>query len=128
MVLSGVSSSWLSNLGQLMNVLAIFFVVLLLTWLVTRWIAGYQQGQMNNQNLRVVETLRLTANNYIQIIEVGDVYLVLGVSKDHVEKLAELDKEELKEDQTDRTAGQKMDSGIDFHDIFDKVKQHLPKK
>lgn len=131
MILSGMSSSWLNNLGQLMSVLAIFLIVLLLTWLVTRWIAGYQQGQMQNQNLRVVETLRLTTNNYIQIIEAGDVYLVLAVSKDHVEKIAQLDKEQLNIHE-DSGSGQKMGMGMNFqenfHDIFDKVKQHLPKK
>ena len=124
-MLSGISSSWLGNLGQLMGVLAIFFAVLSITWLVTQWIAGYQQGQIHGQNLRVVETLRLTTNNYIQIIEVGDVYLVLAVSKDRVEKIAELDKETF---HPDCSAGRRADTGLDFHEILDKVKQHLPKK
>ena len=124
-MLSGISSSWLGNLGQLMGVLAVFFSVLAITWLVTRWIAGYQQGQIHGQNLRVVETLRLTTNNYIQIIEVGDVYLVLAVSKDRVEKIAELDKETF---HPDHIVNRKMDTGLDFHEILDRVKQHLPKK
>ncbi|MCI9123277.1 MAG: flagellar biosynthetic protein FliO [Eubacterium sp.] len=110
-----------------MSVLAIFVVVLLLTWLTTRWIAGYQQGQMHNQNLRIVETLKLTVNNYIQIVEVGDIYLVIAVNKDHIEKLAEITKDQLKEGTLD-AAGQKMDMGESFRDILDKVKHHLPKK
>lgn len=127
MVLLASVSSWLSSLGQLMSVLAIFFIVLLLTWLTTRWIAGYQKGQMHNQNLRVIETLRLANNNYIQIIEAGDVYLVIAVGKDHVEKLTEITKEQLKDESVD-VAGQKIDMGENFHDILEKVKHHLPKK
>ena len=124
-MLSGLSSSWLGNLGQLMGVLTIFLIVLFLTWLVTHWIAGYQQDQTRHQNLRIIETLRLTTNSYIQIIEVGDIYLIIGVSKDHIEKLAEVSKDSL---ELDTVIGQKTDLNAGFHDIFDKVKQHLPKK
>ena len=121
MVLSQTAGSWLSSLGQLMGVLAIFIIVLLLTWLTTRFIAGYQQGQVRNQNLR------LTANNYIQIIEAGDVYLVIAVSKDHVEKLAEISKDRLEIGTTD-AAETKTDMAESFRDILDKVKHHIPKK
>lgn len=121
------AGSWLNSIAQLLSVLALFALVLLLTWLTTRWIAGYQKGQMHNQNLRVVETLKLTANNYIQIIEVGDVYLVIAVSKDHVEKLAEISKDQLQTEDM-QAAGEKMGMGESFHDILDKVKHHLPKK
>ena len=127
MVLSKTAGSWLSSLGQLMSVLAIFVIVLLLAWLTTRFLAGYQQGQMHNQNLKIIETLKISANSYIQIIEAGDVYLVIAVSKDHVEKLAEISKEQLEISTTD-AAETKMDMGESFRDILDKVKHHLPKK
>lgn len=127
MTMTAAASSFLSSLSQLMSVLAIFVIVLLITWVSTRWIAGYQKVQMQSQNLKVVETLKLTANNYIQIIEAGDVYLVIAVSKDHVEKLAEFTKDQWKAQSVD-VAGQKTDMGSSFHDIFDKVKHHLPKK
>ena len=131
MVFAVLLNSWLSSFGQLLGVLAVFVIVLLLTWFVTRWIAGYQQSQIRNQNLKVIETLKLTVNCYIQIIEVGDVYLAIAVSKDRIEKLAELDKNQLKIPNTRQnidgnTAGQGADES--FRSIFDKVKHHLPKK
>ncbi len=124
-------NSWLSSVGQLISVCVIFVLVLLLTWFVTRWIAGYQQSQMHSQNLKVIETLRLTANSYIQIIEVGDVYLAIAVSKDRIEKLAELQKDQLvipetKQGMDDKIAGQGMDES--FRSVLEKVKRHLPKK
>lgn len=127
--------SWLDSLGQLISVLVVFVLVLLLTWFVARWIAGYQKIQMQNQNLRIVETLKLSMNSYIQIIEIGDVYLVIAVSKDHVEKLTELSKEQFasaslkmdhtKGDSDDTTTGQGNGS---FRDILDQVRHHLPKR
>ncbi len=119
-----------------MSVVLIFLIVLLITWLTTRWLAGYQQNQVRGQNLRIVETLRLTMNSYIQIIEAGDVYLVIAVSKDHVEKLAELTRDQLKlktdpldsETFTKETFMKETFTKEAFHDIFDKVKHRFPKK
>lgn len=126
LIASGVSM-W-KSLGQLIWVLILFVLVLLLTLLTTRFLAKYQRGQMQgSQNLRIIETMRVSANGYIQIIEAGDVYLVIAVSKDHVEKLAEISKEQLEISTTD-AAETKMDMGESFRDILDKVKHHLPKK
>lgn len=117
----------LESIGQLFSVLAIFIIVLLVTYFVTRWIAGYQQSQMQTRNLKVIETLRLANNKYIQIIEAGDVYLVIALSRDHVEKLAELTKDQLKEISASGAAG-KDSIGESFQEILGKVKEHFPKK
>lgn len=131
MVFAVLLNSWLSSLGQLLGVCVVFVIVLLLTWFVTRWIAGYQQSQMHNQNLKVIETLRLTVNSYIQIIEVGDVYLAIAVSKDRIEKLAELRKDQLEIPETKQGLYNNMagkGEGESFRSILDKVKHRLPKK
>ncbi len=127
MILQASALSALKAFGQLIWVLLLFVIVLLLTLLTTRWIAKYQRGKTHNTNLRIVETLGVSAGGYIQIIEAGDVYLVIAVSKDRIEKLAELTKEQLKTTTVD-AAGQKIDMVESFHDILDKVKHHLPKK
>ncbi len=127
MLMTASTVSMLRNLGQLIWVLVLFVLVLLLTLLTTRWIAKYQQGQLHNQNLKIIETLKVSPNGYIQIIRAGDVYLVISVSKDHIEKLAEITPDQLAADTVD-TTGQKIDMVESFHDILDKVKQHLPKK
>ncbi len=127
LIASGVSM-W-KSLGQLIWVLILFVLVLLLTLLTTRFLAKYQRGQIQgSQNLRIIETMRVSANGYIQIIEAGDVYLVIAVSKDHIEKLAELTKDQLKPEVPSNTALPNINMGESFHDILDKVKKHLPKK
>ena len=68
MLLAVSAGSWLNNVGQLIQILILFVIVLLITLLTTRWIARYQQGQMHNQNLKIIETLKISANSYIQII------------------------------------------------------------
>ncbi len=120
-------SSTGENIFQLIIVLFCFVIVLALTYYVTRWIAGYQKSQSISKNLSVVETLKLTTNKYIQLIQAGkDTYYVIAIGKDEITVLGELKEEQLKEmpslDMTIPTA-----KG-DFADALQKFKEHLPKK
>ena len=91
-------SSTGENIFQLIIVLFCFLIVLALTYYVTRWIAGYQKSQSISKNLSVVETLKLTTNKYIQLIQAGkDTYYVIAIGKDEITVLGQLSGEQLKE-------------------------------
>lgn len=126
MVLSGIFSGW-ESFFQLIGVLLIFLFVLAVTALTTRWIAQYQQGMMQNKNIQVVETFRVTNNKFIQIIQVGKRYLVISVCKDVINILAELTEEELvwKSPQSENR-GIKVNDG--FQEIFGRLKDKIPRK
>jgi flagellar protein FliO/FliZ len=52
---------------------------------------------MVNQNLELIETLKITNNKYVQILRAGkDKYLVIGVGKDEISRLGELTENEVK--------------------------------
>ncbi len=102
---------------QFMTVLILFVLVLALTYLVTRWISGYQKGRAGTGNLEVLETCRLAPNKYIQIVRAGKKYLVVAVGKDEIHMLSELSAGEL--DLKEKMDGQMMD----FADIFNKVRK-----
>ena len=82
MILLSSRTSGVQSFFQLIGVLLIFVFVLAITYYVTKWIAGYQKQHNFQKNMRVVETMKLTTNKYIQIIEVGETYLVIGIGKD----------------------------------------------
>lgn len=82
---------------QLIGVLLIFVFVLALTYLTTRWMAGYQKGRGNNRNLRVIESMGIGNGNLLSIVQAGDKYLLVAVGKDKVTMLVQLDKEEIKD-------------------------------
>ena len=119
-------SSTGENIFQLIIVLFCFFIVLALTYYVTRWIAGYQKSQSISKNLSVVETLKLTTNKYIQLIQAGkDTYYVIAIGKDEITVLGQLSGEQLKE-----MPSQNMTIPTakgDFADALQKFKEHLPK-
>lgn len=114
-MLLAVSSSMNSFL-QFCTVLFIFVFVLFVTWAATRWIANFQQGRSIGTNVEVIETHRLTANKYIQIIRTGEKYLAVAVCKDTVTMLAEIPAEQI------HLPDRPVDSMPDFKKIFEKAK------
>ncbi|MBQ7955824.1 MAG: flagellar biosynthetic protein FliO [Lachnospiraceae bacterium] len=114
MLLTGVGTG--DDLARLLSVLLIFIAVLGVTLYTTRWIAKYQKMQSVNRNIEVVETCRLTANKFVQIIRLGDTYVAVAVCKDTVTLLGEVPKDQIEF---------KVDSGgtsVNFKDFLEKAK------
>lgn len=88
-------SSSLNNFLQLVGVLIIFLFVLVITYYTTKWIGGYQKIQMSGHRFQVLDTVRIANNKYVQILKLGEVYLVIAVGKDEVTMLAKLTEEEM---------------------------------
>lgn len=121
------SSHYLNSMIELITVLVIFVFVLLLTYYVTRWIAGYQKTRLSQGNLSIVEAIRVSNNQTIQIIRAGkDKYLVVAVGKEQTTLLATMTKEEL--DEISEPPIQNGLPGESFQEIFNKIKDKLPKK
>ena len=89
------SSAGFSSFMQFLVVLFLFVVVLGITLWTTRWIAGYQKEKMSGSNMEIVDTMRLSSNQYIQIVRIGGEYIAIAVSKDSVTKLAEIPSEQI---------------------------------
>ncbi len=83
--------------AQFITVLLLFIVVLAVTAWTTRWIAKYQKQQSANGNIQVIETTRIANNKYIQIIRVGEKYMVVAICKDTVTMLGEISAVQVKE-------------------------------
>ena len=80
---------------QFITVLIIFVFVLLITYWVTKWTAGYQKSRTSNANMEVLETIRLSGNKYVQIVRVGRKYLAVAICKDTVTMLTEIPEQDL---------------------------------
>ena len=80
---------------QLITVLLVFVLVLGITAATTKWIANYQKQQSTGGNIQVVETVRISNNKYVQILRVGETYMVIAVCKDTVTLLGEVPADQL---------------------------------
>jgi flagellar protein FliO/FliZ len=84
-----------SNILQLLALIVVFVIVLFATYYVTRWIAKSGALQSQSRNIKVIETFKIAPNKYIQIIQLGSKYYSIGVTKDNITFLADLDEEQL---------------------------------
>lgn len=114
-----VNQGALESLAQFLTALVIFIFVLAITWFTTRYIANFQKQSMSGRNIEVIETTRITPNKHLQIIKVGEQYLLIAVCKDTVTMLAQLDGEQLIMGNTDSTIP------MNFSDILKKAKNKI---
>ncbi len=92
-----LSSSGSTNpVVQFIVVLLIFIGVLGLTFYTTKWVAGYQKKINTNKNLKIIETIKVSSNKYLEIVEAGkDKYFLIGIGKDEVTSIGEIPKDAL---------------------------------
>ena len=88
-------SGKLDSYIQFITVLIIFLFVLIVTYWVTKWTAGYQRSQTANANMEILETIRLSGNKYVQIVRIGRKYLAVAICKDTVTMLTEIPEQDL---------------------------------
>ena len=110
------ASGSLESFVQFITILMLFLFVLVITYVVTRWVSGIQKVQMTGKNMELVETMRISNSQYLQIIRTGGKYLVIAVCKDTVTMLTELSADEVSLD------GGNEGKSLSFREILDKVK------
>lgn len=115
-----ILTSSLDSFVQFITILLLFFFVLVITYVVTRWVSGIQKVQMTGKNMELVETMRISNSKYLQIIRVGEKYLVIAVCKDTVTMLAELSPEEISPDCSNEG------KALSFREILDRMKHLNP--
>ncbi len=110
-------TGYVDSAAQFITVFILFIIVLIITAVTTRWIAGYQKKQNMCGNIEVIDTHRISNAKYLQIIRIGEKYIAVAVCKDTVTMLTEVPKEQivLKETGSDTAAG--------FSELFEKVKK-----
>ena len=120
--------SGLASVFRLIGVLLVFLFVLAVTYATTKWIAHYQQGIAANRNIQVIETFRITNNKFIQIIQVGERYLVISICKDTINILTEITEDELVWKPSNEEEGDRSGINSNFQEILENLKKKLPRK
>ena len=114
----GISSteSFLSLLG----VVVVFSVVLMLSYITTKWLGNSGLLVQKSKNISIVESYKLGPGTYIQIVKIGKKYYALGTGKDTVEYLSEIAEEDLDLEQY-KNLNQRGQNQENFKDILSKV-------
>lgn len=119
-------SSSLDSFLELIGVLLIFVFVLVITYLCSKWMAGYQKMHMKSKNLQIIESIPAGNNKAICLVKAGTEYLVVGIGKDEIQYLATLSEEQL----TDFSFREEKATGKEetFQEIFGQFKDKMSKK
>jgi len=86
--------------GHFFRIILATVFVAILAYFVLRLVGarGRASQWSRNGNLKLIETIAIGAQSMVQLIKVGDKFLVIGVSKDKgITLLAELSKDEVEE-------------------------------
>ena len=89
------AQSSIQSLFELLGLILIFVIVLVVCYFTTKFVAGKQLVQKKIGNFEIVETFALAQNKYLQLIRMGNKYVVISVSKDSVTYITELEENEI---------------------------------
>ncbi len=84
------------SITQFLTVILVFVLVLALTYFTTRFVGNYQKARSVNRNFEVIETYRVTNGKYLQIVKIGEKYVVIGIGKDNITSICELSADDIK--------------------------------
>ncbi|MCM1307753.1 MAG: flagellar biosynthetic protein FliO [Butyrivibrio sp.] len=88
-----------NSIIQFITVTIIFVLVLAITYFTTRWVGSYQKSHMSHGSIKIIESMRLSANKVLEIVKAGDKTFLIAVCKDTVTFIGEVNEDtlELKE-------------------------------
>ena len=85
----------IQSLFELLGLIIIFIIVLVVCYYTTKFVAGRQLIQKTMGNFEVIETFAIAQNKYLQLIRMGNKYVVISVSKDSVNYITEISEDEV---------------------------------
>jgi flagellar protein FliO/FliZ len=88
-------SSVSGGFWQLIGLVFLLIIILIAAYYTSRYIAGLKMGQLKKSNFQVIDSYRISATKVLQIIKVGNRYLLLAIGKDTISLLTELDEAEV---------------------------------
>ncbi len=106
------------SVWQLVGLVALLIIILVAAYYTSKFIGGIKLGQMKKSNFQVIDTYRVTPNKALQIIKVGNKYVVIAIGKDDIHLITELDESEVM--LRESYQGEKQS----FKQILDKLKNN----
>lgn len=115
--MNGILAAGFESFFRLIITLFMFIFIVIVCYITTVWIGNFQKNKIGKGNIEVIEIHRITNNKYIEIVRIGKNYYVLSVSKDRIDKIDILEKDDINLPET--TPANLNES---FAQIFEKLK------
>lgn len=92
-LLTGFSS--LGNVFELLWLLLLCIAVIAASYYITKFVGGTQIKKQKNSNFKILDVCSLGSNKYLQLVKIGEKYVVISVCKDSVSYITELSEDEI---------------------------------
>lgn len=116
-LLSGKSQ--LGSIAEVLAMILVFVMILVAAYYVTKYFGRTMVGFKMGGNIKLIETVRIAPEKYLQIIEVTGRYFLIAVSKGNISLISELNKEDMK---------LSTEVGNENHTSFKEIFQKMIKK
>lgn len=94
-----------TGIFDLVVLLLVFVFILFAAYYATKWVSNTGMNLQKNKNIKILEVFRINQTKYIYLVKMGDKVVALGVTKDHIEYIAEINEESLIFDKVDKAGG-----------------------
>lgn len=94
-LVNSTSSSFIDNTLQLFGLILMFCFVLAATYLTSKFVGRFKLGQLRNKNFKVIEVYKVAPNKFLQLIKMGNKYVVVSIGKDEIHFITELAEEDV---------------------------------
>lgn len=99
----------LSLLGSLL----LFVLVLILAWFCVRWLGGQYRINTAGSRIKILERIPLAPDRSLLVVRAGEQVLLLGVTSQHIEKIAELDPELFADDPVSKAGNEPFSAALE---------------
>lgn len=103
------------NALQLIGLILLFCFVLAATYFTSKFVGNYKLGQQRNKNFKTIETYKVAPNKFLQLVKMGNKYVVISIGKDDIRFITELSEEDI------LLPVEGTEQGIKFSDLITKV-------
>lgn len=92
---SSTQGSAFAMVAQLFFILVVFIAVVALAIFTTKWIAKSKYSAKGSGNLKIVESMSMGYQGGIHLLKCGKKYILLGIVKDRITVLSELEEDQI---------------------------------
>jgi len=106
---------------QVILLFVLFAIIIAAAYYVTYYVAKFQQKSKDYNNLQIIEAISVGPGKTIQIVRVGNKYVVIGVTKGNIQYLQTLGPDDINDH-----SSKNSQSIIPFKQILNKYKIGKP--
>ena len=88
-------TSLLTNSLKLIGLLIVFILIIVASHYVTRLVGAKHMSGMKNSNFKIIDTYRISQNQFLQIVKAANRYYLISVSKESINLISELEESEV---------------------------------